>query len=90
MAKIFHESRGTVFHGGALLYAVTGYLLGLYGLFSANWLVNIGATVWLAHAMVIAAYMIHECGHNTVFRSNDLNAHLGRFLKLWGQSKGSK
>jgi len=89
MAKIFHESRGIVFHGGALLYAVTGYVLGLYGLFSANWLVNIGATVWLAHAMVIAAYMIHECGHNTVFRSNDLNAHLGRFLNwICGSSYG--
>jgi fatty acid desaturase len=36
--------------------------------------------VLLAHGMVIAAYMIHECGHNTVFRANDHNARLGRFL----------
>ncbi|NOR18945.1 MAG: fatty acid desaturase, partial [Xanthomonadales bacterium] len=89
MAKLFHEQRGIVFHGGALLYAVSGYFLGLYGLFSANWLVNIAATLWLAHAMVIAAYMIHECGHNTVFKSNDNNARLGRFLNwICGSSYG--
>ena len=80
MVKLFHEPRGMVFHGGAVIYAVTGYMVGWYGLFSVNWLINLGATLWLAHAMVIAAYMIHECGHNTVFRSNDNNARLGRFL----------
>ena len=89
MAKIFHESRGIVFHGGALLYAVSGYVLGLYGLFSSNWLVSIGVTLWLAHAMVIAAYMIHECGHNTVFRSNKNNERLGRILNwICGSSYG--
>jgi fatty acid desaturase len=80
MLKLFHEPRGIIFHGGAVLYAVSGYMLGWYGLFSVNGLINLGATLWLAHAMVIAAYMIHECGHNTVFRSNDNNARLGRFL----------
>jgi omega-6 fatty acid desaturase (delta-12 desaturase) len=80
VAKLFQEKRGVIFHGGALLYVLSGYVLGLYGLFSANWLVNISATLWLAHAMVIAAYMIHECGHNTVFRRNENNAKLGRLL----------
>ena len=88
--KPFHEPAGLLFHGGALLYAISGYVLGLYGLFSSNWLINLGATIWLAHAMVIAAYMIHECGHNTVFRSNEYNARLGRFLNwICGSSYGT-
>ena len=69
-----------LYHGMALIYALSGYVLGLYGLFSPNWAINLGAVLLLAHAMVIAAYMIHECGHNTVFRSNKNNARLGRFL----------
>ncbi len=76
----FHEPIGIVYHGGALVYVLIGYVLGLWGLFSANWLVNSAAVLWLAHAMTIAAYLIHECGHNTIFRSNQANAYLGRFL----------
>jgi fatty acid desaturase len=30
--------------------------------------------------MVIAAYMVHECAHNTVFRNNKSNARLGALL----------
>jgi len=78
--QYFHEPAGAIYHGAAMGYALAGYLLGLYGLFSASWLINLGATLWLAHAMVIAAYLIHECGHNTVFRSNKANERLGRLL----------
>lgn len=79
-SKIFHEPAGLYYHGGALLYAVFGYALGIYGLFSSWWWLNAVAVLLLAHSMVIAAYMIHECGHNTVFRSNHNNARLGTFL----------
>ncbi len=78
--KAFHEPRGLGYHGCAILYVVGAYLLGLYGLFSDNWLINLGATLLLGHGMTISAYMIHECGHNTVFRSNEANARLGRGL----------
>jgi fatty acid desaturase len=78
--QYFHEPQGMYYHGAALLYGVGGYALGLYGLFSGNPWVNAGATLLLGHAMTICAYMIHECGHNTVFRSNEHNARLGRFL----------
>lgn len=76
----FHEPAGIVYHGGALLYALSGYVLGLRGLFAEAWWVNALATLWLAHAMTIAAYLIHECGHNTIFRSNRPNAVLGEVL----------
>jgi len=76
----FHEPRGLLYHGGAVAYAVLAWGFGLAGLFSPHWAVNLAATLLLAHGMVIAAYMIHECGHNTVFRSNQSNARLGRAL----------
>ena len=76
----FHEPRGLFYHGAAVAYALLAYGFGLAGLFSGSWLINLLATLLLAHGMVIAAYMIHECGHNTVFRSNDSNARLGRVL----------
>ena len=88
--KKFHEPQGLFFHGAAVLYAIGGYVLGCLGLFSSNGWINAGATLLLGHAMVIAAYMIHECGHNTVFRSNTANAHLGRFLTwICGSSYGT-
>ena len=76
------EPAGLVWHGSALLYAVAGFGAGMAGLFSASWLINILATLLLAHAMVIAAYLVHECAHNTIFRRNADNARLGRFL-IW-------
>ena len=86
----FHEPRGLWYHGGALLYGLGGYILGLFGLFSPNSWVNFGAVLLLGHAMTICAYMIHECGHNTVFRSNEANARLGRFLNwICGTSYGT-
>jgi len=79
-SSTFHDPVGVVYHTSAVLYALGAYVLGFYGLFTGEWLVNIGAVLLLAHGMVIAAYLLHECGHNTIFRNNQANAWLGRFL----------
>jgi omega-6 fatty acid desaturase (delta-12 desaturase) len=76
----FKNREGPLYHGGALAYALLAYGIGISGLFHESLLVNVLATLLLAHGMTIAAYMIHECGHNTVFRDNSDNARLGRFL----------
>jgi fatty acid desaturase len=76
----FKNPEGVLYHGGAVAYALLAYALGIAGLFHGSWLVNALATLLLAHGMTIAAYMIHECGHNIVFRDNADNARLGRFL----------
>jgi acyl-lipid omega-6 desaturase (Delta-12 desaturase) len=87
---LFKEPRGLLMHGGAVLYAVAGYAAGFAGLFDDSWLVNAAATLLLAHAMVIAAYLIHECAHNLVFRRSRHNAALGRALSwLCGASYGT-
>jgi len=84
------DPRGLKFHGGAVLYAITAYAAGWFGLFQDFWLTNLVAVLLLAHAMTIAAYMIHECGHNLVFKSIRDNAKLGRFLSwLCGSAYGT-
>lgn len=73
----------------ALLYAGGGYALGIAGLTATAWWLNALATVLLAHALVIAAYLIHECAHNTLFADNRWNARLGTALMwLTGASYG--
>lgn len=90
IVKLLNEPEGLRYNGGALAYAVLAYIAGFAGLFSAHWAVNLAATVLLAHAMTISAYMIHECGHNLVFRSIRHNAMLGRFLSwLCGAAYGT-
>ena len=87
---LFKDPQGLRYHGAAVAYALVAYGLGLVGLLSDLWLVNLGAVLLLAHGMTIAAYMVHECGHQTVFESNGDNARLGRAL-LWicGASYGT-
>ena len=89
-AAILKEPQGLVYYGLAIAYAVTGYILGFAGLFHASWGINIAATLLLTHAMVIAAYLIHECGHNLVFRRSTHNARLGRLMSwLCGAAYGT-
>ena len=74
------EPEGLRYHGGAIAYALVAYGAGWAGLFANSLLVNLLGTLLLAHGMTIAAYMIHECGHNLVFRTGKDNAKLGRLL----------
>ena len=88
--ELFREPAGLLYYAGAVFYAVAGYVAGLAGLFADNFFVNVGATLLLAHAMTIAAYMIHECGHNLVFKRISHNTALGRFLTwLCGAAYGT-
>ena len=43
----FHEPAGFLYHGGALLYALGGYVVGLAGLFADSGWINALATLWL-------------------------------------------
>ncbi len=87
---LLKEPEGLRYHGGAVLYAFVAYALGLAGLFHASLPVNFAAMLLLAHAMVIAAYVIHECAHDNVFRQSRHNAVLGRTMSwLCGAAYGT-
>jgi omega-6 fatty acid desaturase (delta-12 desaturase) len=86
----FKSSEGLRFHSLALLYACSAYGLGLAGILANSPWINLAAALLLAHGMVISAYLVHECGHNTVFSDNADNARLGTLLTwLCGASYGT-
>lgn len=65
----------------AIGYAAGGYIAGFW-LVAAGGAAAVAGTLLLAHAMIIAAYLVHECAHNTLLDSNEANAALGKML-LW-------
>ncbi|SEK62894.1 fatty acid desaturase [Nitrosovibrio tenuis] len=64
----------------ALLYCQLVYFGGAVLILSLNPIFMMVGTLAMAHGMVIAAYMIHDCGHNTLFKSPRHNAMLGKTL----------
>ena len=90
MEKLFKEPEGIIYTGGAILYAITGYIIGLLGLFNVNIVINTLSALLLGHAMIIAAYLIHECAHNLVFKKIRFNTYLGQLLSwICGSSYGT-
>ena len=63
-----------------LLYIAITYIGGWIALFQQSGAVNALGVVALAHSMLIAAYLLHDCGHNAVFMSSKTNAALGKVL----------
>lgn len=80
--KISSWEDGLFANALALSYALGGYALGLWASSATAWWINIFGVMLTAHALVIAAYLIHECMHNTIFIANRSNAALGNIL-LW-------
>lgn len=64
----------------ALGYVVFGYGGGMGMLLADGILWNLVGVLLLGHSMVIAAYLIHECAHNTLFVTHTDNERLGRVL----------
>jgi fatty acid desaturase len=61
----------------AIAYAVFGYAGGIYLLTLPSYFVNFMGVALLSHSLVIAAYLIHEFAHLTMFKSNRLNTVFG-------------
>jgi fatty acid desaturase len=90
LTSLLREPEGLWYYGAAAAYAVLGYGFGIAGLFATGWGVNLLATLLLAHAMTIAAYLIHECGHNLIFKKSRHNAVLGEAMSwLCGAAYGT-
>ena len=68
MVRVLRYDDGLLPNLLALSYAFGGYVVGLLLMLQDAWWLNAAGVLWLAHAMVIAAYLLHECAHNTLFR----------------------
>ncbi len=64
--------------GGWLLMAQSGLVLPALGVIAC------------AHGMIIAAYLVHDCAHNALFKKTELNTRLGKLLNwIAGGSYGT-
>ena len=77
---MFRYEDGALPHGLAMLWIAGGYGGGIALLGQPSLAANAAGVVLLASAFVIAAYFIHECSHNTVFRDAGWNVRLGHVL----------
>jgi fatty acid desaturase len=81
-AKLFRQADALLPNAAAFAYVLAGYGLGLAALLAESAWLNAVGVLLLAHALVIAAYLIHECAHNTLFTDPHHNARLGSAL-MW-------
>jgi len=77
---LFRYQDGMWPNGLALGYVMLGYAGGMAMIMAKAWYLNLPGVLLLGHSMVIAAYLIHECAHNTIFSSAVYNERLGRAL----------
>ena len=77
---LLKSPRALRYQGGALCYSLAAYGAGWSLLFAGGAALWLPGILLLSHGMIIAAYLIHECAHNTVFRENRHNTRLGTLL----------
>jgi len=65
----------------AIVYVITAYTGGMLLILVHGVPWNAVGVLLLAHAMVIAAYLVHECIHNNIFRHSRYHYWLGEFLQ---------
>ena len=81
------DPQGWYYTAGALAYICVMYALGWWSVFQDNIALNSFGVIALAHSMVIASYLLHDCGHNAVFVNAEHNTKLGYFLNAIAGSK---
>lgn len=80
--RIFRHADGILPNSLAITYALSGYGVGLWLMTSDKLFVALPATLWFAHALIIAAYLFHEFAHDTIFARHDTNSW-GGVLMTW-------
>ncbi|MFT5659950.1 MAG: fatty acid desaturase [Sulfurimonas sp.] len=66
----------------AWIYILVAYISGFAGIMADGIAFNVLGVILLAHSMVIAAYFIHECAHDSLFKKNTHNKYFGEIL-MW-------
>lgn len=81
--RLFRHADGVLVNSCAIAYAILGYSLGLW-LLTQSGLWFFAGVLLLAHSLVIAAFLIHECTHQSLFNvkhaDNDPHKYLGAVL----------
>lgn len=80
--RLFRHNDGIIPNLLAIRYVLSGYAVGLWLMTSNNLIVALAATLWFAHALIIAAYLFHEFAHDTIFARHETNSFAG-MLMTW-------
>ncbi len=80
--QILRYKDGLLPNALALSWVTLAYITGLAFCLNTSLWYNLAGTLLLAHSMVIAAYLVHECAHNTIFASSNANRFLGEALNF--------
>ena len=82
LTRLFRHTDGALPNTLALAYALAGYAGGLALMATASWPWALAATLWFAHALIVAAYLFHEFAHGTIFTKPEANTR-GGVLMTW-------
>ncbi len=67
-------------NAAALAYILVTYVGGWLLMARPGWLLPALGVLACAHGMVVAAYLIHDCAHNALFKNTAYNTRLGKAL----------
>jgi fatty acid desaturase len=82
LSSLFRFSDALIPNLLAWTYILITYVLGFAGIMADIIVFNVFGVILLAHSMVIAAYFIHECAHDSLFKNNRHNKFIGEIL-MW-------
>jgi fatty acid desaturase len=82
VANVFKEPAGAWPNALVLAYVLGGYTVGWALVLEAALPGMALGVLLLAHAMLVAAYLVHECAHGNLFRSRQVNAAVGEAMSF--------
>jgi len=77
---LWREPAGALPNSLALGYASFGYILGFVLMAQPSWVLATAGVLMTVHAMVIAAYLVHEAAHYTLFAAPAHNHAAGEAM----------
>jgi fatty acid desaturase len=80
MFSAFKNSESILPNCLAFSFAIFGYALGVFMLFSSSVLLNIAAVLLTAQALIISAYLLHEFSHWSIFKAPLANQRWGELM----------
>ena len=78
--RVWREPEGALPNSLALGYALAGYVAGFVLMGRGSWWLAAAGVLLTAHAMVIAAYLVHEAVHTTLFAAPAHNRIAGEAM----------
>lgn len=73
LIQVFSPKSETLKNITAFAFAIFGYAIGIWMLFSSHGLINLAGVLVTAEALIISAYLLHELSHGSIFKSPKTN-----------------